>query len=147
VRIAGQRADQRDQPDHDRGDAETERALAVEFGQALATAEDAEQADRTAAQAEQAAGDAQRPLAAPPEHLCTSRCNRTSLAGLAQAVKPGNASRQSQPELAREGFARSRGAAKGLPAGVSSRVCRQDLGAALRPSGSTSIIRPGEEDR
>jgi hypothetical protein len=76
VRVAGQRADQRDQADHDRRDAEAERALAIERRQVLAPAEDAEHPDRAAAEAEQAAGDAQRPLVAPPKHALSSHFDR-----------------------------------------------------------------------
>ena len=90
--VAGQRADQRDQADHDRRDAEAERALAIERRQVLAPAEDAEQPDRAAGQAEQAAGDAQRPLVAPPKHARSSHSLARSLACAARTVKRGGES-------------------------------------------------------
>jgi hypothetical protein len=70
LRVAGQRPDQRDQADHERGDAEAEGVLAVELGHLLARTEHGEQADDAAAEAEQAAGDAQWPLFALPKQHC-----------------------------------------------------------------------------
>ena len=61
-----ERAEQGDRADHQGGDAEARRPLALERGQ-IARAEQAQQADQSEPEPEQAADQAQRPLPATPE--------------------------------------------------------------------------------